>query len=412
MNILFVHEVDWLNKVVFDIHSLAESLSVSGNQVYVIDYESLWTRNGPFDFGTMKTREVDNAARANPDAVIHLRRPGFIKIPGLSRLSAGFTHYLEIRKTIHEKGINAIVLYGVATNGLQTTSLARKFNLPVVFRAIDIPHQLVPYPILRPIVRWLEKQVYSRADLLLPHTPKEVNYLITMGAKEAKVKLLALPVEISLFRPFPGSTELRRKWGLGERDHIILFQGTLYNFSGLGLFLSQFPTLLEQMPGIKLLLVGDGPQRPLLERMATQLGLQEHIVITGFQPYQTVPDYINLATICINPFLINDVTREIFPGKIPQYLACGKPVISTSLPGLMSVIAGEEQGIIYVNSIEEMIKEAVSLLKSTERRQKLGDAGVNYVKQVHSCEKIARQLHTILEGTIKEKQNGTVSKRM
>ncbi|GAG95043.1 unnamed protein product, partial [marine sediment metagenome] len=99
MNILFVHEVDWLNKVVFDIHSLAESLSVSGNKVYVIDYESLWTRDGPFDFGSMKTREVDNAARAHPDAMIHLRRPGFIKIPGLSRLSAGFTHYLEIQKT-------------------------------------------------------------------------------------------------------------------------------------------------------------------------------------------------------------------------------------------------------------------------------------------------------------------------
>ena len=410
MNILFVHEVDWLSKVVFDIHSLAESLSVSGNQVYVIDYESLWARNGPFDFGSMKTREVDNAARANPDAVIHLRRPGFVKIPGLSRLSTGFTHYLEIRKTIREKGVNAIVLYGVATNGLQTTYLAKKFNLPVVFRAIDIPHQLVPHPILRPIVRLLEKKVYSGADLLLPHTPKEANYLIAMGAEEAKVKLLALPVEINLFRPFPGSTELRRKWGLGEKDQIVLFQGTLYNFSGLDLFLHQFPTLLEQVPNAKLLLVGDGPQRPVLDKIVVQLGLQRHVVITGFQPYHTMPDYINLAAVCINPFLINDVTREIFPGKIPQYLACSKPVISTSLPGLMSVIAGEDQGIIYVNSIDEMVKEAVSLLKSTERRQKLGLAGVNYVRQVHSCEKIAHQLQTILEDTIKEKQSGTVSK--
>ena len=411
MNILFVHEVDWLNKVVFDIHSLAESLSVSGNQVYVIDYESLWARKGRFDFGSVKTREVDNAARAHPDATIHLRRPGFVKIPGLSRLSSGFTHYLEIQKTIHEKDINAIVLYGVATNGLQTTHLARKFNLPIVFRAIDIPHQLVPYPILRPIARLLEKKVYSSVDLLLPHTPKEAAYLIAMGAKEAKVKLLALPVEINLFRPFTDSDELRRKWGLGEKDQIILFQGTLYNFSGLDLFLHQFPMLLEQVPSAKLLLVGDGPQRPVLERIVAQLGLQRHVVITGFQPYQTMPNYINLAAICINPFLINDV-REIFPGKIPQYLACSKPVISTSLPGLMSVIAGEDQGVIYVNSIPEMVTEAVSLLKSTERRQQLGHAGLNYVRQVHSCEKIAHQLETMLDEIIKEKQSGTVSKRM
>jgi len=170
--------------------------------------------------------------------------------------------------------------------------------------------------------------------------------------------------------------------------------------------------LLDQVPRAKLLLVGDGPQRPLLDKIVVQLGLQRHVVITGFQPYQTVPDYINLAAVCINPFLINDVTREIFPGKIPQYLACSKPVISTSLPGLMSVIAGEDQGIIYVNSIDEMVKEAVSLLKSTERRQKLGHAGVNYVRQVHSCEKIAHQLQTILDEVIKEKQSGKVSKRM
>jgi len=412
MNILFVHEVDWLNKVVFDIHFLSEALSLRGHQVFAIDYENMWSRDGFFDLGSLKTKEVDGISRAFSGASVCLRRPGFIKIPGLSRLSSGFTHYLEIQKTIHEKDINAIVLYGVPTNGLQATYLARKFNLPVVFRAIDIPHQLVPYPILRPIVRLLEKKIYSRADRLLPHTPKEAEYLIAMGAKEAKVKLLALPVETNLFRPFPDSTELRRKWGLGKKDQIILFQGTLYNFSGLDLFLHQFPMLLEQVPSAKLLLVGDGPQRPTLESIVAQLGLQRHVVITGFQPYQTVPNYINLAAICINPFLINNVTREIFPGKIPQYLACCKPVISTSLPGLMSVIAGEDQGVIYVNSIPEMVTEAVSLLKSTERRQQLGHAGLNYVRQVHSCEKIAYQLETMLDEIIKEKQSGTVSKRM
>ena len=41
MNILFVHEVDWLEKVVFDIHFLAESLSLLGHQVYIIDYQDM-----------------------------------------------------------------------------------------------------------------------------------------------------------------------------------------------------------------------------------------------------------------------------------------------------------------------------------------------------------------------------------
>ena len=129
MNILFVHEVDWLAKVVFDIHSLAEGLSLLGHRVYAIDYENTWSRNGFPGLGSLKTREFDGISRAFNGASVCLRRPGFIEIPGLSRVSAAFTHYLEIRKTIREKSIDAIVLYSVPTNGLQTIRLARKFNI-------------------------------------------------------------------------------------------------------------------------------------------------------------------------------------------------------------------------------------------------------------------------------------------
>ena len=403
MNILFVHEVDWLNKVVFDIHSLSESLSLLGHRVYGIDYESMWARNNPFDFGGFATREFNNVARACPGASVSLRRPGLIKIPGLSRLSAGFTHYLEIQKTIKEKNIDAVVLYGVATNGLQTIHLARKFNIPVVFRSIDIVNQLVPYSALRPIARFLEKKVYSRVDMILTLTPRLSKYVIDLGANEVKAKLLPMPVDLNLFYPSPDSAELRQKWGLNERDQIIVFIGTLFEFSGLDVLTRHFPEVVKQVPEAKLLVVGGGPQRLKLEEIITELGLQKRVIITGFQPYHTMPQHINLAAICINPFLVTDATRNIFPGKIVQYLACGKAVIATSLPGMVAVIPGEDQGVIYANSADDMAREMVYLLKSTERRQQLGHAGLNYVKQVHSYDKIAHQLETILEEVIKEK---------
>ena len=117
MNILFVHEVDWLNKVVFDPHNLSEALSLLGHQVCAIDYEEAWSRNGTFSLGNLKTREFNGVSRALPGASVCLRRPGFIKIPGLSRLSAAFTHYREIQKTIKEKNIDVIVLYSVPPTG-------------------------------------------------------------------------------------------------------------------------------------------------------------------------------------------------------------------------------------------------------------------------------------------------------
>ncbi|MBI4283206.1 MAG: glycosyltransferase [Chloroflexi bacterium] len=412
MNILFIHEVDWLKKVVFDIHTLAESLSLRGHQVYAVDYESMWTRKSLFDFGGWATREVNGVARAYPGASVSLRRPGVIKIPGISRLSAGFTQYGEIQRTIKEKSIDVIVLYGVATNGLQTTHLARKFHIPVVFRSIDILNQLVPYAILRPVTRFLEKKVYSKVDLILTLTPKLSDYVIAKGAEKSRVKLLPMPVDTGLFHPATDFGELRKQWGFAEKDQVILFIGTLFDFSGLDVLIPRFAEVTKQVPAAKLLIVGDGPQRPKLAGIIANCGLQERVIITGFQPYQTMPQYINLATICINTFLITEATRDIFPGKIVQYLACGKAVIATPLPGMIAVIPGEEQGVVYTGNVDEMVREMVSLLKSAERRRQLESNGLNYVTQVHSHDKIAQQLETRLEEAIQEKRNGKSSQRV
>ena len=66
MNVLFIHEVDWLAKVVFDIHTLAESLSLRGHRIYAIDYENTWRRASLLDLGNLKTKEIDGISRAFP----------------------------------------------------------------------------------------------------------------------------------------------------------------------------------------------------------------------------------------------------------------------------------------------------------------------------------------------------------
>ena len=405
MNVLFIHEIDWLKKVVFELQSLAELLSLRGHQVYAIDYENSWSRNSHFSLGSLKTKEYNNVSRAFAGASVTLRRPGFIKIPGLSRLSAAFTHYVEINKTIKEKNIDVIVLYGVPTNGLQTIHLAKKFNIPVVFRSIDILGQLTPYAALRPATRFFEKRVYPRADMILALTPDLFRYVVRLGAEEAKVHVLPALVDTDLFRPSINPGELLQKWGLDENDRIIVFIGTLFDFSGLDILTRRFPEIIERIPRAKLLIVGDGAQRPALESIITRLGLQKKVIITGFQPYQTMPQYINMAAVCINPFLTNDITRDIFPTKIVQYLACARPVIATPLPGMIAVTPGEEQGILYAENADDISNKIVSLLQSSEHMQRLGQAGLDYVLRVHSHEKVVEQLENRLEEAIKEKRS-------
>ena len=409
MNILFVHEVDWLKKVVFDIHSLADALSQRGHHVFAIDYEDRWRRESALDCGSLKTKVYDNIGRSLPGASVSVRRPGFIKIPGVSRISAAFTHYAEISRTIREKQIEAIVLYSVPTNGIQALALGKKYNIPVIFRSIDILSMMVPYPILRPVTRFLEKRVYRGADLVLPNTPQYFRYVSRMGTPAERIRLLYVPINTGLFRPGVDASELRQKWGLREDEQIIVFVGTLFNFSGLDGFLREFPRILNEAPQSRLVIVGDGEQRPTLERIIAELGLKDKVTITGFQPYETMPQYIGLATVCINTFIMNKTTIEVFPSKILQYAACGKATVATPLLGITSLLAGESHGVDYAEDAGGMANEVIALLKNPERRKQMEKGGLDYVRANFAFAKITSELEAILEEAIKAKRHDKAS---
>lgn len=395
MNILFVHEVDWFRKVVFEIHSLPELLSSLGHRVYVVDFGSLHDRKHIFDFGTLRTKEFNNLSRAHVGSSVELIRPGFIKAPFLDRASAFFTHYFEIKKTIRDKKINAIVLYSVPTNGLQTITLAKKYGVPVVFRSIDVIHMLVPRKILRPLVFSLEKYVYTYVDKILTLSPKLSDYVVRMGADKNKVELLPFGVDMSKFNPYVEAEELRGKLGIAGDDKVIVYVGTLFEFSGLDLYLKQFPAVLEEFPGAKLVIVGGGALLEKLKELVINLRLTENVILTGFQPFDMMPQYINLADICINPFEVNATTRDIIPGKIIQYLSCAKPVLATSLPGMISLLSGPERGVVYSN-IDELAENTIKLLKDSRMVKTIGENGYRYVKNNHDEREIARRLDIIL----------------
>ena len=233
-----------------------------------------------------------------------------------------------------------------------------------------------------------------------------------MGASESNVKLLLLPIDTSIFHPSIDSSEVLQKWGFSQKDQIVLFIGTLFKFCGLERFIRRFPEVIENIPDAKLLIVGDGPQRLELERIISELCLERFVIITGFQPYQTMPQYINLAAVCVNTFLNTGATRDIFPGKIVQYIACGRPTVVTSLPSITTLLPMDSHGVIFADSINDMVKEVISLLRSPERRKRLEQAGINYVRQAHEQQKIADLFEEELMAVIRKKSGSANPKRL
>lgn len=348
MNILVVHETEYLEKVVFEYQIIPELWASWGHQVYVVDFETNWKKNSFLDL-VSSTKIIKNVQKADKDNGVTLIRPGFVKMPIFSRASAGASHYYEIRKIITDRKIDIIFLYSVPTNGCQVIRLAKKIKIPVYFRLLDVLNQLVPHKILSTPTYHLEKYVYKRVDRLTAITPRLTRYAIKMGANPKTTSYLPSGSDSDLFYPSRKNERLMKTLGIKKTDKVLVFAGTLYNFSGLDKILNFFAENIKNFPNLKFLIIGHGEQEKCLREIIKKNDISNRVVMTGFIEYQNLCKYLNLADICINPFEINKITDIIFPGKIYQYLACEKPVIATKLSGITDIFPDEAgaRGIYY-----------------------------------------------------------------
>src|SRR2546423_111867 len=144
MKFLVVHEVSYLSKIIYEFQILPEMLSILGHEVTVVDYDDTWNVSPDGSMLNLKTTVHCGVHRAYPEASVTVRRPGMIRAPLASRISAAVTTYFEIERLLEEERFNAVILYGLPTVGVQTLLLAHRYGVPVNFRSIDILHRLVP----------------------------------------------------------------------------------------------------------------------------------------------------------------------------------------------------------------------------------------------------------------------------
>ena len=401
MNILIVHEIDWIEKVPFEPQHFSELFSIKGHDVFVIDCAEPSTSEIR---ESLTTRIYKNYNELYDDASITLIRPSSLLVKGLNRL----THFIScksiIKKVLEEHNIDLILLYGVATNGIQCIELSKELGIPLIFRALDVAHKLVKTPILTNIVRNYEKKVISNANLVLATTPHLVKYAEEMGSNSKNTKYFPLGVNSLDFKPMKKDNCLIQELGLDENDKIIIFMGTLYSFSGLDYLLKNFYILQKNFKQIKFLIIGGGPEFKNLKSLCSNLKLDKYVIFTGFIKQNMIPKYFSLADICLNPFTINDITDKIIPTKILEYMSCGKPVLSTPLKGTLELLPDENFGIVYAEQIN-FIDSLILLLKDKTKLIKLGNAGFDHIRENYYWDNLIDELFIIFNDVIKNSKN-------
>ena len=402
MKILFIHEVNWKQKPIFEIHDYPELLSLRGHDVSFIDFPENEKLKVGRKFYSFTTEESLDQSRAHLGSKVRLVTPGRIIGSPLDRFLHSFTFVPLLILTLSRKKYDVIVLYGVPTNGWQTVAIAKFFGVPVLFRAIDVSHQLrkTNYKLL---IKLAERFVYKRASWVSANNSTLADYCVSLGAKRELVSVDYPGLDLERFAPRTKNRDLQVSNGIEVNDKTIVFMGTLYRFSGIPRFLELISPLLTTRSDIKFLVVGDGEGRREIENAIYRYGLKEKVKMTGFINYDDLPSTLNLADVAINTFQVNDVTNGALPWKVVQYLACGLPTVSTPLSGLVAYSKqNTESGIVFRDLDQSFVQTVIELLDDGAMRKKLGAHAREMVKTHNYWPNAISRFERLLAGLVQK----------
>ncbi|MDI9394646.1 MAG: glycosyltransferase family 4 protein [Euryarchaeota archaeon] len=389
MNILLLQETDWIKRGPHQQHHLMDRMALRGHQIRVIDYEYLWKEDKERKVLTGR-EEIKGAYKIFKEANITLIRPGMIKVPFLDMASILYFHAKEIKRQIQEFKPDVIIAFGIlnAYIGMQQ---AKKHDIPFVYYLIDHLHKLLPNELTRKTAEQFEKQTLKDADKIFVINKGLKDYAVEMGGDINKVSIIPAGVDLEKFNPQVDGSSIREKYGIKKDDLLLFFMGWIYDFSGMKEVAESLCNTNNEK--IKLMIVGDGDLYKPLLKMRSEQHLEDKLILTGKIPFEEVPQHVAAADICLLPAYKNEIMMNIVPIKIYEYMAMGKPVIATNLPGIQKEF-GSDSGINYIENSDDTLEKAAWLCKNNIMDVE-GEKAYSYVHDL-SWDNITGQFEDLL----------------
>ncbi len=200
--------------------------------------------------------------------------------------------------------------------------------------------------------------------------------IVARGVDAARVTIVPNSVPEAFIRPLLDGVGMRARLGIGTKDTVFGTVSTLNYYEGLDTTIAALDSADDE--GIVLLIVGDGPARPSLERQADSLG--RRVIFTGRVPHALVRSYLAAFDVFIVPRRSTPVTVLVPPIKPLEAMAVGKPVLASDLPPLVEIVQPGIFGEIVPAGDPVAWAEAMMALRyAPEHVRDLGTRAARYV---------------------------------
>jgi len=255
-------------------------------------------------------------------------------------------NYCLLFKIITKNKIDIILNFSNVTIGI-LLRLCRK-KIPVILDLLDYRPGQVGFSTQSklPLISYAQKYIeilqnynikYSEAIVACSEELRK--YALYKSAK--KVKLITNGVDMDLMHPFM-NVRIKKNLGFSEKDFIIGYIGGVHWLLDLEMVFNVIQHFSNNKKEIKLLIVGDGSHLFQYIKLAEKMNILDKVKFVGRVGKFESPLYINSMDVGLIPFRKDNVAFYSFPLKILDYLACGKPVISSNIPALKKISKKDE----------------------------------------------------------------------
>ncbi|MDX9995826.1 MAG: glycosyltransferase family 1 protein [Rhodocyclaceae bacterium] len=303
-----------VNGVAMTLGRLADGLAAGGHRMSIV-----------------RPRQAQEAAGHTPEN--HLLTPG-LPIPRYPELRFGLPSVRRLLQAWRTRRPDIVHIATEGPLGFSALIAARRLDIPVVSTFHTNFHSYSRHY----GIGWLQGSIerylrwfHNRTATTLVPTPELAEQLACRGFRN--VGVLSRGVDTRLFHPGRRSAELRKSWGAGEHDSVVIIVGRMAPEKNLDLALRAFSAIRRLHPNARMVCVGDGPLRETLCRQHPEC------LFVGTKRGEALAEHYASADLFVFPSL-----TETFGNVVSEALASGLPVVAFDYAAASDLIVTGENG--------------------------------------------------------------------